>query len=171
MGVWLKSSAVVWVIVSVSLVMAFGCAAGSESIDRTGLTYVLAHNTERRQIIEETSSTLQLHSYVIEYTDFNRDRAALQTFWRPSSASPADAPFIGTLRVRDRAILHIAPRGRSTIHQNVYLMVNASLQFEVEQQDANGRWVAVPPSSTLRALFESIVKDVRNRMLKYHYEL
>lgn len=154
------------------LLLSVGCGSSTGSVGQGELVFDLAHNTERSKIIEETTAVLQLNNYTIEYTDLNRERAALQTYWRTTTQTVVHDTAVRQIVLRDRAILHIAPRGRSTVVTNVYLMVNATLEFELQaQKEQGGAWEPVSPPQEYTQLYASIVKDIRNRMLKYRYEL
>lgn len=129
----------------------------------------LAHNTERNQIAREVVIVLQMNNYLIEFDDPQRDWATVQTVWRTHpKAMETDS---GMMMVRDRALLHISHRGRSSIIYNAYPMVNATLQFETQTQRlGNDTWVDIPPPKQLAAQYRMLVKDIRNRMLKYGNE-
>lgn len=163
---WLKLMVGIVVVLRV-----MGCSSSTGATDSDALLYPLAHNTERAQIITETTGILQLYDFTIEYTDLNRDRSAMQTYWRTvhQDASPNEKTI--PVWIRDRAILHISPRGRSTIQQNVYLMVNATLQFEIQMRlDSEDEWNSITPTKEYKDQYAAIIKDIRNRMLRYRYE-
>ncbi len=147
------------------------CATSTGETDRRRATYDLAHNTERIHIIQEAIAVLQLHDFTIEYADTTRNRSAVQTYWRMSKTMVPLGANNEEAWLRDRAVLNISPRGRSTVYQRAYLMVNATLQFEVEQRVGSSTWQRIPPPPERLKLYESIVKEIRNRMLKYHYEM
>ncbi len=154
------------------LFVGLGCGVSTDAVRQGELVYDLAHNTERSAIIEETSAVLRLNNYTIEYVDLSRERAALQTYWRTTTRTVIHDTVVRQVVLRDRAILHITPRGRSTVVTNVYWMVNATLEFELQaQQEQGGAWEPTPPPQPYLQLYSSIVKDIRNRMLKYRYEL
>ncbi|MGH2566865.1 MAG: hypothetical protein ACRDGA_00875, partial [Bacteroidota bacterium] len=90
------------------------CASSVHSTESTLLVYELAHNTERTPIMNETSTVLQLHNFTIEYSDAGRNQSALQTHWRHGLLPPEDSLGSATW-IRDRALLHISPRGKSSI--------------------------------------------------------
>lgn len=160
------------VLIAGMLYLGLGCGSSTGSVSQGELVFDLAHNTERSKIIEETTAVLQLNNYTIEYSDLNRERAALQTYWRTTTQTVVHDTVVRQVVLRDRAILHITPRGRSTVVTNVYLMVNATLEFELQAQNENGgAWEPVSPPQRFTQLYASIVKDIRNRMLKYRYEL
>ena len=131
-------------------------------------SFDLAHNTERSLIMNETTQILNLYNFIIESSDLRRDRGALQTFWRTNEGLTAGHD---TERVvlRDRVFLHITPRGKSSIQYNMYLMVNATLEFEV-QINKGGSWVDIAPFKEFEDQYKSIVRDIRNRMLRYQNE-
>jgi hypothetical protein len=169
MGNGMRLSQLLW---GVQLLVIVGCGSSLSSLDNDGLLFDLAHNTERSKIMEETTAVLGLNNFTIEYSDLNRDRAALQTQWRTTSETVIQDTAIRRISIRDRAILHITPRGRSTVVTNVYLMVNATLEFEVQARTGKeGAWETISPPPHYQQQYRSIVKDIRNRMLKYHYEL
>jgi len=149
-----------------------GCGAASGSTETNDTVYDLAHNTERKSILEETAAVLLLNNYTIEYSDDRRNQAALMTYWRMASQTVFDDSAAKTMWVRDRAILHITPRGRSTVVQNAYLMVNATLEFDVQRRVGDeGAWERIIPAPASAKFYSSMVKDIRTRMLKYHFEL
>lgn len=155
-----------------TLLVGLGCGSLTGFINQGSTSFDLAHNTERSKIIQETIAVLQLNNFTIEYSDLNRDRAALQTYWRTTTQTVVRDTVVRQVVLRDRAILHITPRGRSTVVTNVYLMVNATLEFELQAQNEDGgAWEPVAPAPQYTQLYTSIVKDIRNRMLKYRYEL
>lgn len=160
----------VFLVAPIALVCFISCASSSHS-EPTLLIYQLAHNTERVRIINETSLVLQLHNFTIEHVDAGRNQSALRTHWRPVLSTPSDT-LDRAIWIRDRALLHISPRGKSTIMKDVYQMVIAKLQFEVEMKTGErGDWIVIFPVESFRDHYASIVKDIRNRMLKYRYEL
>ena len=128
----------------------------------------LAHNTERIQIMKETTFILHLYNFTIEYSDPNRNRAAIQTQWRINQMFAVEEGETLKVLVRDRALLHISPRGKSSIY-NPYQMVNATLEFEFEIR-RNDLWEKANPPKRFIDQYLSIVRDIRNRMLRYRYE-
>jgi hypothetical protein len=129
----------------------------------------LAHNTERNQIASETILILQMNNYLIEYDDPQRDRSTVQTQWRVHATGfETDS---GMAVVRDRALLHISRRGRSSIFYNVYPMVIATIEFETQQKSKEGdSWLDISPPKQLVRQYKVMVKDIRTRMLKYGNE-
>jgi len=161
-GFWKKP--MLWAAVSVSWV---ACSTTGEVRTLTP-SYDLAHNTERSLIINETTQILNLYNFILESSDLRRDRGALQTFWRMNEGLMA-AQDTGKIVLRDRAFLHISPRGKSSIQYNLYLMVNATIEFEV-QINKEGSWVDIVPFKEFEDQYKSIVRDIRNRMLRYQIE-
>ena len=155
---------VLWAAVSVWWV---ACSTTGE-LRSVNPSYDLAHNTERSLIIDETTQILNLYNFILESSDLRRDRGALQTFWRTNEGLMA-AQDTEKVILRDRAILHISPRGKSSIQYNMYLMVNATLEFEV-QINKGGSWVDIVPFKEFEDQYKSIVRDIRNRMLRYQNE-
>ena len=136
---------------------------------KTSPSYELAHNTERSIIINETSDVLTLYNFVIESTDLQRDRGALQTFWRTNYGYRMYENDSMSVALRDRAFLHITRRGKSSIVYNVYNMVNATLEFELQLRE-DGAWVDIEPSKEYEDQYKTIVRDIRTRMLRYEKE-
>lgn len=131
-------------------------------------SYDLAHNTERSSIMNETTQILNLYNFIIESSDLRRDRGALQTFWRTNEGRTAVNDSERVV-LRDRVFLHISPRGKSSIQYNTYQMVNATIEFEV-QMNRGGSWVDVKPFKEFEDQYKAIVRDIRNRMLRYQIE-
>lgn len=144
------------------------CACGSSG--QGGATsYDLAHNAERSRIMTETSEVLSLYNFNVESTDQQRDRGAIQTFWRTGDGSDKNKSDSTQSAIRDRAFLHVSPRGKSSIQVNVYLMVNATLQFEIQKKKGDS-WVDMTPTKEYLQQYRAIVRDIRNRMLGYQNE-
>lgn len=140
-----------------------------KSTPEPGIIFIpLAHNTERIKIMEETTFILHLYNFTIEYSDPNRNQSAIQTHWRVSQALAIENSETLKVMVRDRAFLHISPRGKSSIY-NPYQMVNATLEFEFEIRRDN-LWEKTNPPRQYIEQYEAIVRDIRSRMLKYRYE-
>ncbi|MBI4428293.1 MAG: hypothetical protein HY562_04165 [Ignavibacteriales bacterium] len=129
-------------------------------------SYELAHNADRTLIMGETSQVLPLYNFVVESSDERRDRGALQTFWRTNYGVAVNADSSLEISIRDRVFLHFSPRGKSSIQYNVYQMVNASLQFEIQLKQGE-TWVDIEPVKEYDAQYRAIVRDIRNRMLRY----
>ena len=155
---------VLWAAVSVWWV---ACSTTGE-VRSLAPSYDLAHNTERSLIISETTQILNLYNFILESSDLRRDRGALQTFWRTNEGLVA-AQDTEKVILRDRAFLHISPRGKSSIQYNAYQMVNATIEFEV-QMNKEGSWVDIVPFKEFEDQYKSIVRDIRNRMLRYQIE-
>jgi hypothetical protein len=132
------------------------------------VSYELAHNTERSLIMLETSSVLTLYNFVLESSDERRDRGALQTFWRTNYGT-ARIDSSKEIPIRDRVFLHISPRGKSSIQYNVYQMVNATIQFEIQMREGDA-WVDIVPLKEYEEQYKAIVRDIRNRMLRHSNE-
>lgn len=155
-------------ILALSIAMV-GCASVADREGESRLSYQLAHNTERTLIATETAAVLQLYDFTIEYNDPGRQRGMLQTLWRTVTKPVDREDPVGSYR--DRARLNITRRGRSSVVYNVYFMVNASIEFECQMRDdATSTWKSCDPPEFLRKQYETIVKDIRNRMMKYDAE-
>ncbi len=140
-----------------------------KSTPEPGVIFIpLAHNTERIKIMEETILILNLYNFTIEYSDPNRNQSAVQTQWRVGQIISVGKSETLKVLVRDRAFLHISPRGKSSIY-NPYQMVNATLEFEFEIR-RNDLWEKANPPRQYVEQYQAIVRDIRSRMLRYRYE-
>jgi hypothetical protein len=158
-----------WGVIIVCAAIGGSCSASVEGEKGTRVSYTLAHNTERDLIASETAMILQLYDFTIELNDPTRQHGSLQTQWRQivQPVMVADRPMIA----RDRALLHLSRRGRSSVVYNVYFMVNAAIEFEFQsKEEGTNTWSPAKPPPEMLEQYAAIVKDIRNRMLKYQSE-
>lgn len=150
-------------------VLFLSCNTSKETIKREATVFDLAHNAQREQITMEVLSTLPLYSFLLEINDPQTNRRSIQSSWRTQELR--DSSLNNTIQIRDRAILNITPRGKSSVYVNVYAMVNAEIEFEIEKKSSReSQWKKGAPTKEMEDHYKKLVRDIRNRMLRYDNE-
>lgn len=151
---------------SICFVM-FSCKGGDIISDKGVVSYEVSFNTDKSYIINETTFILQLYEYTLEIVDPMRDYYVMQTYWRVRNGQLAFGEDTVDALFRDRVLIHIVPRGRSSFYFRTYQVYNTILQFEFQVKMGPSNWVKFSPPEDYLREYMSIVKDLKIRMLRY----
>jgi len=135
------------------------------------VSYEISFNTDKNYIINEASFILQLYGYMIEIVDPSKDYYVLQTYWRMGDGQMAFGSDTVWVLFRDRVLIHIIPRGRSSFYFRGYQVYNTVLQFEFQMKSGSGSWVKANPPGDYLEQYETIIKEIKRRMLRYGVSL
>jgi hypothetical protein len=154
-------------ILTLFLLLFISCR-GKDLTDSKGfVSYEISFNTDKNYIINEASFILQLYEYNIEILDPTKDYYVIQTFWRLRDGQMAFGSDTVWALFRDRVLMHIIPRGRSSFYFRGYQVYNTVLQFEFQVQMGQGNWVKATPPKEYISEYETIIKEIKRRMLRY----
>lgn len=143
------------------------CTMGRIKSHPKPLSYAVAPKTTRAHIITECIITLNAYNFTIEFANSLRNREALRSNWRTGDEIPFAASEDGVY-VRDRAILHLSPRGKQPGRETT--LVASSLQFEMQKIDfKKKKWIYVTPDSIYQQQYASIADDLKTRLRKKGY--
>ena len=156
--------------VTIAILLLVGCFSGQKKNNVKTISFMVAPKTSRRHIITETTVTLNMYNFTVQYANSTYDYKALRTHWREGREAPiAWKEPEDALGVRDRAILHLSPRGQETGGGDVTL-VASTLQFEMQKRDwKKKKWVYVTPDSVYLDQYRRLVGDLRDRLRKRGY--
>ncbi len=153
------------------LVLFFLLFVSCRGKDLTGgrgfVSYEVSFNTDKNYIINEASFVLQLYEYNIEILDPAKDYYVIQTFWRLRDGQMAFGSDTVWVLFRDRVLIHIIPRGRSSFYFRGYQVYNTVLQFEFQVKMGQENWVRIEPPKEYLNEYETIIKEIKRRMLRY----
>lgn len=154
-------------IVCVMCIVLLSCRSG-EFVDGRGVvSYDISFNTDKNYIINETAFILQMYEYTLEIVDPMKDYYVIQTYWRVRDGQLAvGVDTVGAL-FRDRVLIHIVPRGRSSFYFRTYQVYNTIFQFEFQVRMGAGNWVKFSPPENYLKEYSAIIKELKMRMLKY----
>jgi hypothetical protein len=133
------------------------------------VSYSVASKTSRADIMSEAVVTLTGFTFTIEFADSRRNYEALRTNWRLSTQTiaRADGETV-TLQVRDRAILHLSPRG---IESDRSTSVASTLEFEMEMKGAKkDSWLDIAPDPAVQEHYAAVVHELQNRLRHRGYQ-
>jgi hypothetical protein len=133
------------------------------------LSYPVAPQTSRSDIVAEAVITLTSFTFTIEYADAQRDYEALRTNWRMSTqATQLANDEVASLQVRDRAVLHLSRRGVEAGRSSA---VASTLEFEMEIKGAKkDQWLGVTPDPAFQEQYAALVNDLKNRLRHRGYQ-
>jgi hypothetical protein len=137
--------------------------------DAKPISYPVAPKTSRSDIVTETIITLNGFAFTIEYADSRRNYEAVQTNWRMSTESITGADGeVAALEVRDRAILHLSPRG---VESDRSTAVASTMEFEMEMKGVKkDTWVDITPDPGVQEQYAAIVQELQNRLRHRGYQ-
>jgi hypothetical protein len=104
---------------------------------------------------------------MIEVIDPSKDYYVIGTYWRLRDGEMAFGSDVVKVLFRDRVLVHIIPRGRTSVYFRSYQVYNTVLQFEIQAKVGSDRWVKVSPPDYYLKEYEEIVKEIKFRMLRY----
>jgi hypothetical protein len=133
------------------------------------MSYSVASKTSRADIMTETVVTLTGFTFTIEFADSRRNYEALRTNWRLSTQTigRADGETV-TLQVRDRATLHLSPRG---VESDRRTSVASTLEFEMEMKGTKkDSWLDITPDPAAQEQYAAIVQELQNRLRHRGYQ-
>lgn len=151
------------------LMVITACSAGRNKNQVKPVTFSVASRTSRPHIITETTITLHTFNFTIEYANSHYDHEALKTHWRGGAEAPIameneDEGF----GIRDRAILHLSPRGKEP--GSATTLVASTLEFEMQKIDTKKKkWIYVTPDVIYQSQYAAIVSDLRDRLRRRGY--
>ncbi len=154
-------------VILVSSLLFFSCWTKELTGSKGVVSYEISFNTDKNYIINEASFILQLYGYAIEIVDPIKDYYVLQTYWRMGDGKMAVGSDTLWVSVRDRVLIHIIPRGRSSFYFRGYQVYNTVLQFEFQMSSGSGVWVKATPPKDYLDEYEMIIKEIKRRMLRY----
>lgn len=133
------------------------------------ISYSVAPQTSRTDIITESIITLNSFAFTIEFADARGNYEALRTSWRLNWQTLRTATGEEkALQVRDRAILHLSPRGTQADRAT---LVASTIDFEMEMKGAKkDSWVDITPDPASQELYTTIIKDLQNRLRHRGYQ-
>lgn len=107
--------------------------------------------------------------FTIEFADARRNYEALRTNWRvDSQILRSESGEEKTLQMRDRAILHLSPRG---VRADRSTAVASTLAFEMEMRSAKkDKWVEITPDPMLQEQYAAIVNELQNSLRHRGYQ-
>lgn len=132
-------------------------------------SHPVAPKTSRADIMTEAVMTLNGFTFTIEFANSRRNYEALRTNWRLSTQTidRADGEAV-TLQVRDRAILHLSPRG---VESDRSTSVASTLEFEMEMKGAKkDSWIKITPDPAVQEQYAAIVQELQNRLRHRGYQ-
>jgi hypothetical protein len=129
----------------------------------------VAPKTSRADIATEAIITLTGFAFTVEYADARRNYEALRTNWRLSTQTIARPNGeVAALQVRDRAILHLSPRG---IDADRNTSVASTMEFEMEMRGVKkDSWVAITPDPGVQEQYAAIIQELQNRLRHRGYQ-
>ncbi len=124
--------------------------------------FEIGPRTTRADILRQVTVALNSFGYLIEYSDRNKDYAALITEWRQTGTDVDDPELQEMVQTRDRAMLHLSPRGYQG--DRVSLVVS-KLQFEVQVKVGDDdAWTTIAAPAELVREYKEIIDVVRRRL-------
>jgi len=143
------------------------CRGGYLADGKGFVSYEVSFNADKSYIINEATFILQLYEYTLEIVDPTKDYYVVQTYWRvrdgqiPFGSDTVEALF------RDRVLVHVVPRGRSSFYFRTYQVYNIVFQFEFQVKMGANNWVKFSPPKDYLKEYSDIIKELKIRMLKY----
>lgn len=147
--------------------MMFSCKGGNFISNKGVVSYEVSFNTDKNYIINETTFILQLYEYTLEIVDPMRDYYVIQTYWRVRNGQLSFGEDTVDALFRDRVLIHIVPRGRSSFYFRTYQVYNTVFQFEFQVKMGSGNWVKFSPPEDYLREYTAIIKELKIRMLRY----
>ena len=133
------------------------------------MSYAVASKTSRTDIVSESIIALNSFQFTIEFVDARRNYEALRTNWRLSTQTLETANGVKSIQVRDRAILHLSPRGVQAADRRT--TVASTLEFEMEIKGAKkDSWSDLTPDPVFQEQYAAIVADLQNRLRHRGYQ-
>jgi hypothetical protein len=148
------------------------CASSQKTPKRQDvkpMSFPVAPKTSRADIMTEAIVTLTGFTFTVEFADSRRNYEALRTNWRLSTQTinRADGETV-TLQVRDRATLHLSPRG---VESDRRTSVASTLEFEMEMKGAKkDAWFDVTPDPAVQEQYAAVVQELQNRLRHRGYQ-
>jgi hypothetical protein len=137
--------------------------------DARSVSYPIASKTSRADIITEGIIALNSYRFSIEFADGRRNYEALRTNWRISTETLQTESGEKTLQLRDRAILHLSPRGVQSADRST--TVASTLEFEMEIKGTKkDSWVGITPDPAFQEQYAALVADLQNRLRHRGYQ-
>jgi hypothetical protein len=160
-----------WSFLFALLGLSFACSSSGKASRRDAkpVSYSIASKTSRTDIITESIIVLNSFQFTIEFADARRNYEALRTNWRLHTQTIQTASGEKTLQVRDRAILHLAPRGGQSADRST--TVASTLEFEMEIKGTKkDSWTKLTPDPAFQEQYAAIVADLQNRLRHRGYQ-
>lgn len=155
-------------ILTLLICLAFISCKGGYLADGKGfVSYEVSFNADKSYIINEATFILQLYEYTLEIVDPTKDYYVVQTYWRIRDGQIPFGSDTVTALFRDRVLIHIVPRGRSSFYFRTYQVYNTVLQFEFQVKMGANNWVKFSPPRDYLMEYSEIVKELKMRMLRY----
>jgi hypothetical protein len=160
-----------WSFLFALLGLSFACSSSGKASRRDAkpVSYAVASKTSRTDIVAESIIALNSFQFTIEFVDARRNYEALRTNWRFSTQTMQTESGEKTLQLRDRAILHLSPRGVQSADRST--TVASTLEFEMEIKGAKkDSWSKLTPDPTFQEQYAAIVADLQNRLRHRGYQ-
>ncbi|MDZ7363011.1 MAG: hypothetical protein ONB46_20165 [candidate division KSB1 bacterium] len=151
--------------------LSFTCSSSGKSSQRSArsVSYSIAPKTSRSDIVTESIIALNSFQFSIEFADARRNYEALRTNWRFSSQTLQTENGEKVVQLRDRAILHLSPRGVQSIDRST--SVASTLEFEMEIKGTKkDSWTRLTPAPIFQEQYVTIVADLQNRLRHRGYQ-
>lgn len=133
------------------------------------VSYAVAPKTSRADIVTESVIALNSYQFTIEFAEARRNYEALRTNWRLNTQTMQTEGGEKTLQLRDRAILHLSPRGVQSADRSTN--VASTLEFEMEIKGAKkDSWIAITPDPIFQEQYAALVADLQNRLRHRGYQ-
>ncbi len=148
----------------------FACSFAGKNSSRSArsVSYSIAPKTSRADIISESIIALNSYQFTVEFADGRRNYEALRTNWRLNEQILQTESGEKTLQRRDRAILHLSPRGAQSNRSSA---VASTLEFEMEIKGAKkDSWVRMTPDPAFQEQYAALVADLQNRLRHRGYQ-
>jgi hypothetical protein len=146
-----------------TLITCSACSFGRQENAAKLLSYEIAPKTDRTPILAESIITLNSFNFVVEFADARRDYEALRTNWRTSFETYTSENGEVKIEVRDRAVLHLSPRGIQSDRSTT--AVASTLEFEMQTKfEKKEKWVSVTPSQSFQEEYKTIVHALQTRL-------
>jgi hypothetical protein len=160
-----------WSLLSALIGSSFACSSSGKASRRDAkpVSYTVASKTSRTDIVSESIIALNSYQFTIEFADARRHYEALRTNWRLNTQTIQTESGEKTLQWRDRAILHLSPRGVQTADRST--AVASTLEFEMEIKGAKkDSWIAITPDPAFQEQYAALVADLQNRLRHRGYQ-
>jgi hypothetical protein len=150
------------------LFVAISCASKKKFASPKPLIYDIASKTRRPDIITQSTIALYGYNFTIEYAYANDNHSALRTDWRLHEGTFSGDELGAPIRMRDRALIHLSPRG---YQGNREALVASRIQFEIQIQiDEDDKWQAFEADEVFRKEYMEIVDVIQTRLHSLGYQ-
>jgi len=147
--------------------VALQCAGKNSLYSSKAVSYPIDAITKRADIVNQSIFAMAGFGFTTEYANAADNFSAVRSEWRLQEQFLVDDPDGAPVMMRDRALLHLTPRGTSGAQAE---RVASRIEFQVQiNNGADDKWLAVEPFPVHKEEYLKIISDLKIRLNRLGY--